>query len=239
MTKKIITILTVLVLFAGSAVLYGTHEDRFERGKASYKNKKYQSAYIDFKAAVSERPDIAKYQYNLGLAARKLNYYREALDAFLEAKRLDPGIGFTNKERDFLDKIKEMESKAGGGSTAARQQTTKTDERYEPAAKDKKGKKKGGLPTWFLVLCGVVGLGVLIRVLGRKKRGLPEDEDRDTTGTGGVSGIGGVTRVSGTGTRYRTYRDDDYQDRDRYDDYDAHRYHRDSSHEHVSRRDES
>lgn len=208
MTKKIIALLTVLLFIAGTTVLYGTHEDRFERGKASYKKKKYQSAYIDFKAAVSERPDIAKYQYNLGLAARKLKHYREALDAFQEARHLDPDIKFTRKKQDFLDKIKEMQRKVGVGPT-----TTTKDKR---ADKDKKGKKKGGLPTWFIILCGVVGLGVLIRVLGRKKRRLRDVDDIDTTG------------VSGTGMRYRTYRDDDYRDRDRYDDYDVRRYDRDS-----------
>jgi tetratricopeptide (TPR) repeat protein len=224
MTKKIIALLTVLLFIAGTTVLYGSHEERFERGKASYKKKKYQSAYIDFKAAVSERPDIAKYQYNLGLAARKLNYYREALDAFQEARHLDPSMNFTKKKQDFLDKIKEMQSKAGVGTTTTRSQTTKTDKPYQQPDSGKKGKKKGGLPTWFIILCGVVGLGVLIRVLGRKKRRIQDVEDIDTTGTG---------------TRYRTYRDDDYHDRDRYDDYDVRRYERDSRHDRVSRYDES
>jgi tetratricopeptide (TPR) repeat protein len=216
MTKKIIALLTVLLFIAGTTVLYGTHEDRFERGKASYKKKKYQSAYIDFKAAVSERPDIAKYQYNLGLAARKLKYYREALDAFQEARHLDPNIKFTKKKNDFLDKIKEMQSKAGVGTTSTRSQTSQKVDIDERADSGKKGKKKGGLPTWFIILCGVVGLGVLVRVLGRKKRGLREVDDIDTTG------------LSGSNMRYRKYRDDDYRDRSRYDDYDARRYDRDS-----------
>lgn len=114
MNKKILCLFVVLFFFfASMTAAAASHKEYFEAGKKAYKSKQYTEAYRNFKAAVGEVPDKAKYQYNLGLAARKLKYYGEAYNAFIKAKELDPGTGFTKKKDDFFKKIEEMRSKAG------------------------------------------------------------------------------------------------------------------------------
>lgn len=212
MNKRIIPLLAALLLFSGLTLLCGQADgDYFDLGKSAYKSKRYQKAYDYFKQSVRLNPNKAKYQYNLGLAARKLKHYDEALTAFTKARRLDPDMKFTKKHTDFMKKIREMEVKAGGigdKSPSARKSKPYQDPDTTQAVKAGKKKKKGGLPTWFIILCGAVGLGVLVKVLGRKKGGAADDSGLTTrTPTRGRRGFG-----------RRTYTDDDYHDRDRYDD---------------------
>jgi Tfp pilus assembly protein PilF len=114
MNRKILCLFAVLFFFlALMTAPAASHKEYYETGKKAYKNKQYTDALKSFRAAVAEKPEIAKYSYNLGLAARKLKYYDEAYNAFIKARELDPGITFTKKKEDFHKKIEEMRGKAG------------------------------------------------------------------------------------------------------------------------------
>ncbi|MCP4157240.1 MAG: tetratricopeptide repeat protein, partial [bacterium] len=124
MTNKILTprnaryLIVFFVILGLTAVVYGTtHKDLFDRGKRAYKSKQYSEAFSMFNQAVAQKPDKAKYQYNLGLAARKLKRYGIAYDAFSKAKTLDPSIGFTKKNNEFFKKLAEAKSRSGGRKT--------------------------------------------------------------------------------------------------------------------------
>jgi tetratricopeptide (TPR) repeat protein len=120
--KKIV----LLVLFLAVCVFYvqaDQADDYFQQGKTAYQAKQYEKAFELFQKAVSLSPGTAKYQYNLGLAARKLNKYDIAASAFLEAKRLDPSISFTNDKEAFESKLEEM-IRLSDSSTAGKPEVT-------------------------------------------------------------------------------------------------------------------
>jgi tetratricopeptide (TPR) repeat protein len=102
-------ILLLMVLISISSTVYGDEADAyFQQGKNAYSEKDYERAFMLFQKACDLSPETAKYQYNLGLAARKTNKYVVALNAFEEARRLDPQISFTNDKEGFEDKCEEM-----------------------------------------------------------------------------------------------------------------------------------
>lgn len=114
MNRKSLYLFVMFLFFVGLIMAStAAHKENFEEGKKAYKNKQYSEALKLFRLAAAEKPDKAKYHYNLGLAARKLKYYDEAYNAFMKAKELDPGIGFTNKRDEFFKKLAETRSKAG------------------------------------------------------------------------------------------------------------------------------
>lgn len=152
--------------------------DTFAEGEKAYKGGDYAKAFDLFKRAVESNPGVAKYQYNLGLAARKLKKYDIALASFLEAKRLDPDIGFTNDKQGFSDKLKEAETEtgavAGTGEAAGNQGTGSeaseaiTDESL-PVKKIPKISSKN-LRT-VLMLTGAAIFITIIRLTSKKRRG--------------------------------------------------------------------
>jgi tetratricopeptide (TPR) repeat protein len=136
MNRKILRLFVVFMLSTTLMTVSAVeHKEYFESGKNAYKNEQYKEAYENFKIAVANSPGTAKYHYNLGLAARKLNYYWEAYDAFLKAQELDPGIGFTNKRDEFFKKLDEMKVKAGRGVGKPAQPSLSHKEYFESGKK--------------------------------------------------------------------------------------------------------
>lgn len=97
-------------------------EGSYAKGKAAYKNKQYQAAYNYFKQAARANPTKANRFYNLGLAARKIRYYREAYGAFTMAQQLDLQLSFTKKKQDFRNKLAEMQKKSSQKPAAKKKQ---------------------------------------------------------------------------------------------------------------------
>jgi tetratricopeptide (TPR) repeat protein len=127
----------------------------FNDGEEAYRAQNFERAFSLFSKAVSIQPKSAKYQYNLGLAARKLGTYSIARDAFLEAKRLDPDITFTTKKDDFFDKLEEVTRRAGGEREETR-----------PVSK----KKQVSPALIVIIIIGLIVLGIFIMNIIKKRK---------------------------------------------------------------------
>ena len=189
-----------------AAAVTGSHKEFFEFGKKALKNKQYNAALINLRRAVAGNPGSAKYHYNLGLAARKMKNYREAYDAFVKAKELDPGIEFTNKRDDFYKKIKEMRNRAGSAPV----------ERTPASTTAKKKKKSSGFRIGIFAVLAVIVLIIVGKVRGRKDR-LVSDDSGQTMVQKGSRFMGGSKRFWGRPGRGR--RDPGFDDARMYDDY--------------------
>ncbi|OJH36839.1 tetratricopeptide repeat protein [Cystobacter ferrugineus] len=89
----------------------------YEQGKRLYDAKNYAGALERFDQAAAIEPDKARWQYNRGLALRKLNRFAEAREALLHSRTLDPAY----KRAEIDDKLREM-----GFSPAAPLMSTET-----------------------------------------------------------------------------------------------------------------
>ncbi len=93
---------------AGSAAVDADSSARalsvYEEGKRLYDAKSYAGALAKFEQAAALEPGKARWQYNRGLALRKLNRYPEARDAFLQSRALEPAY----KKAEIDDKLREM-----------------------------------------------------------------------------------------------------------------------------------
>ncbi|WP_225411136.1 tetratricopeptide repeat protein [Stigmatella hybrida] len=76
----------------------------YEQGKRLYDAKDYAGALGWFDQAAALEPGKARWQYNRGLALRKLNRFDEARDALLHARTLDPAY----KQAEIDGKLREM-----------------------------------------------------------------------------------------------------------------------------------
>ncbi|MBN1206892.1 MAG: hypothetical protein JXB05_18555 [Myxococcaceae bacterium] len=76
----------------------------YEQGKRLYDAKNYAAALEKFDQAAALEPGKARWQYNRGLALRKLKRYGEARDALLQSRTLDPAY----KRAEIDDKLREM-----------------------------------------------------------------------------------------------------------------------------------
>lgn len=76
----------------------------YEQGKRLYDAKDYAGALEKFDQAAALEPGKARWQYNRGLALRKLNRLPEARDALLQSRALDPEY----KRIEIDDKLREM-----------------------------------------------------------------------------------------------------------------------------------
>jgi hypothetical protein len=76
----------------------------YEEGKRLYDAKDYAGALEKFDQAATLEPGKARWQYNRGLALRKLNRYQEARDALLKSRALEPEY----KRGEIDDKLREM-----------------------------------------------------------------------------------------------------------------------------------
>lgn len=154
---------------------------QFKQGEKEYKEKDYSNAHYYFSEAVKLEPQNAKYQYNLGLAARKLKRYPEAVAAFQEAARLDPEITFTKDKQGFKDKLEEAIRLSG---------SSKSSQSDDYSVKTKSSNKEGGGS--FVMIFLVTGVVMLVTYLYNKKKRSssssstytrPADEYDDYTGT--------------------------------------------------------
>ncbi|WNG27492.1 tetratricopeptide repeat protein [Cystobacter fuscus] len=76
----------------------------YEQGKRLYDAKNYAGALERFDQAAAIEPDKARWQYNRGLALRKLGRFAEAREALLHSRTLDPAY----KQAEIDDKLREM-----------------------------------------------------------------------------------------------------------------------------------
>ncbi|EAU69342.1 tetratricopeptide repeat domain protein [Stigmatella aurantiaca DW4/3-1] len=76
----------------------------YEQGKRLYDAKDYAGALERFDQAAALEPGKARWQYNRGLALRKLNRFEEARTALLQSRTLDPAY----KQAEIDDKLREM-----------------------------------------------------------------------------------------------------------------------------------
>jgi tetratricopeptide (TPR) repeat protein len=81
----------------------------YEQGKALYDAKNYSGALEKFDAAIVLEPTKARWQYNRGLALKKLKRDDEARAALLKSRELEPDY----KRAEIDDKLREL----GGGSS--------------------------------------------------------------------------------------------------------------------------
>src|SRR5690349_1380877 len=75
----------------------------YEQGKRLYDAKNYAGALERFEQAAAIEPDKARWQYNRGLALRKLKRFAEAREALLHSRILDPAY----KQAEIDDKLRE------------------------------------------------------------------------------------------------------------------------------------
>lgn len=101
----------LVVLVAGALVLAQPSADQvYEEGKALYDAKNYAGALQKFDEAAALDPSKARWQYNRGLALKKLKRNEESRAAFLKSRELDPGY----KRGEIDEKLNEL----GGGSSS-------------------------------------------------------------------------------------------------------------------------
>ncbi|MER2564287.1 MAG: tetratricopeptide repeat protein [Myxococcaceae bacterium] len=106
----------LVVLVAGAVVLAQPSADQvYEEGKALYDAKNYAGALQKFDEAAALDPSKARWQYNRGLALKKLKRNEESRAAFLKSRELDPGY----KRGEIDEKLNELgagsSSDSGGG----------------------------------------------------------------------------------------------------------------------------
>jgi tetratricopeptide (TPR) repeat protein len=64
----------------------------FSEGEKLMQDKSFRSAATKFKMAIRQWPSMAEAHSNLGYCKRKQKLYNEAIEAYLEAIRLDPAL---------------------------------------------------------------------------------------------------------------------------------------------------
>ncbi len=89
----------VLVTFSWSL---GFAQTNFEKGLASYKEKKYGEAQVSLNAALEESPNNVAILNNLALVYVELNQKGKALALWLKALKLDPGFDEAEKGVAFV-----------------------------------------------------------------------------------------------------------------------------------------
>jgi tetratricopeptide (TPR) repeat protein len=152
----------------------------YEQGKRLYDAKDYAGALEKFDLAATLEPGKARWQYNRGLALRKLNRNREARDALLLSRKLDPEY----KRAEIDGKLREM-----GFSPEALPSTTPAP-RGAPAGSSSPPSPRssvadssdstaatliGGIICFGLPLLFAGGLFLLIRFIIRKGKSRGED----------------------------------------------------------------
>ncbi len=129
----------------------------YEEGKRLYDAKDYAGALEKFDQAAALEPGKARWQYNRGLALRKLNRYQEARDALLQSRTLDPEY----KRAEIDDKLREM-----GFSTEDSPGTT----RPGSSSDDTAATIIAALMCLLPPVVFVAGIILMIRILRRKAR---------------------------------------------------------------------
>lgn len=100
----------VVSMAAALALAQPSADQVYEEGKALYDAKNYAGALQKFDEAAALDPSKARWQYNRGLALKKLKRNEESRAAFLKSRELDPGY----KRGEIDEKLNEL---GGGGSS--------------------------------------------------------------------------------------------------------------------------
>lgn len=104
----------LVVSMAGALALAQPSADQvYEEGKALYDAKNYAGALQKFDQAAALDPSKARWQYNRGLALKKLKRNEESRAAFLKSRELDPGY----KRGEIDEKLNELGGGSSGGSS--------------------------------------------------------------------------------------------------------------------------
>jgi len=123
----------------------------YEEGKRLYDARDYAGALGKFDQAAALEPGKARWQYNRGLALRKLNRFQEARDALLQSRTLEPEY----KRAEIDEKLREM-----GFSTSADSSTG------EPASDSGSDAATSSKSTTGDAVIGVVGIVLVLAVNG-------------------------------------------------------------------------
>ncbi|EPX57428.1 tetratricopeptide repeat domain protein [Cystobacter fuscus DSM 2262] len=142
----------------------------YEQGKRLYDAKDYAGALERFDQAAAIEPDKARWQYNRGLALRKLDRFTEAREALLQSRTLDPAY----KRAEIDDKLREM------GFSPTPPPSTPASEPPDPSVSTppapppelsvvlrEETSKKPANPVW--ALCPYAGMALLFFLLIRWK----------------------------------------------------------------------
>jgi tetratricopeptide (TPR) repeat protein len=144
----------------------------YEEGKRLYDARDYSGALRKFDEAAALEPGKARWQYNRGLALRKLDRFEEARQAFLQSRSLDP----TYKRAEIDDKLREMgfsteDPPSSSGSPTVPGAVSESDAAREPDRNSfgyKLGQVIGYGICFGIPVAIVVGIVLLIRRLTRK-----------------------------------------------------------------------
>lgn len=143
----------------------------YEQGKRLYDAKDYAGALAKFDQAAALEPGKARWQYNRGLALRKLDRLPEARDALLQSRTLDPEY----KRAEIDDKLREMgfspSSASPSASSPSSSQSPSEPEEHSTAVQVITGIICLGAP---LLVIG--GLFFLVRFFIRKSKARGEEE---------------------------------------------------------------
>lgn len=148
----------MLALVGFTAAAQPTADDVYAEGKALYDAKQYEAALEKFDRCAHLEPTKARWQYNRGLALRKLKRDEESRAAFLESLRLDP----TYKSKEIRDKL---------GDLAPPVETARTGVSAPESSPAPASSAEGSDGDGLLCLgggCGLIGL-VLFLVFGLKR----------------------------------------------------------------------
>ncbi|MBM4779114.1 MAG: tetratricopeptide repeat protein [Archangiaceae bacterium] len=106
----------LMVLVAGALAFAQPSADQvYEEGKALYDAKNYAGALQKFDEAAALDPSKARWQYNRGLALKKLKRNEESRAAFMKSRELDPGY----KRGEIDEKLNELGGGSSGGSDSS------------------------------------------------------------------------------------------------------------------------
>lgn len=136
----------------------------YEQGKRLYDAKDYAGALEMFDQAAALEPGKARWQYNRGLALRKLDRFPEAREALLQSRTLDPEY----KKSEIDDKLREM-----GFSPSAPSAPSPVPPASEP--NDTAANVIAGAICFVVPLLFVGGLIFLIRFFIRRAKSRGED----------------------------------------------------------------
>jgi tetratricopeptide (TPR) repeat protein len=146
----------------------------YEQGKRLYDAKDYAGALAKFDEVAALEPGKARWQYNRGLALRKLNRFPEARDALLKSRKLDPEY----KKAEIDDKLREMGFSPSSSAPAASAVDTpaSSSSPSQPEANDTAATVIGGIICVAVPLLSIGGLIFLIRFIIRKSKARGEEE---------------------------------------------------------------
>lgn len=162
----------MMVLVAGALAFAQPSADQvYEAGKALYDAKDYSGALQKFDEAAALDPSKARWQYNRGLALKKLKRNEDARAAFLKSRELDPGY----KRTEIDEKLNELGSGSG----------------FSGASSDSEGGGCDGPVVLIGLVIAVIGLfsvgGVLWKVLKAIFSLFVTTEEKPSAGSSGSS----------------------------------------------------